>query len=115
MPGISLFWGGEWEGYPLPQLTRSPGGVLWTPPAESGAKKILNQYGMSEDQNRPMYTTEVPVQSRVFTTRCYAYAVLAMGLCPSVSVSVCHKPVFYYNNNNNNNDRLTAFDPGQPG
>jgi len=21
----------------------------------------------------------------------------------------------YYNNNNNNNDRLTAFDPGQPG
>ena len=25
--------------------------------------------------------------------------------------------IFYwqYNNNNNNNDRLTAFDPGQPG
>jgi len=22
---------------------------------------------------------------------------------------------FYDNNNNNNNDRLTAFDPGQPG
>jgi len=22
---------------------------------------------------------------------------------------------FKYNNNNNNNDRLTAFDPGQPG
>ena len=21
----------------------------------------------------------------------------------------------HYNNNNNNNDRLTAFDPGQPG
>jgi len=21
----------------------------------------------------------------------------------------------FYNNNNNNNDRLTAFDPGQPG
>jgi len=31
------------------------------------------------------------------TARCYASAVLAMGLCPSVSVclSVCHKPVFY--------------------
>ena len=31
----------------------------------------------------------------VFTARCYASAVLAMGLCPSVSVSVCHMPVFY--------------------
>ena len=33
----------------------------------------------------------------IFTARCYASAVLAMGLCPSVclSVSVCHKPVFY--------------------
>jgi len=30
-----------------------------------------------------------------FTARCYASAVLAMGLCPSVSVCVCHKPVFY--------------------
>ena len=31
------------------------------------------------------------------TARCYASAVLAMGLCPSVCVclSVCHKPVFY--------------------
>jgi len=37
--------------------------------------------------------------SVVFTARCYASAVLAMGLCPSVSVClsvcVCHKPVFY--------------------
>jgi len=36
---------------------------------------------------------------QVFTARCYASAVLAMGLCPSVCVcvclSVCHKPVFY--------------------
>jgi len=37
----------------------------------------------------------------VFTARCYASAVLAMSLCPSVSVCVCvrvrvcHKPVFY--------------------
>ena len=31
----------------------------------------------------------------VFTTRCYAFAVLATGLCPSVSV--CHKWVFYRN------------------
>jgi len=33
----------------------------------------------------------------LFTARCYASAILAMGLCPclSVSVSVCHKPVFY--------------------
>ena len=33
--------------------------------------------------------------SMIFTTRCYASAVLAMGLCPSVCVCVCHKPVFY--------------------
>ena len=34
-----------------------------------------------------------------FTARCYASAVLAMGLCLclSVSVSVCHKSEFYYN------------------
>ena len=33
----------------------------------------------------------------VFTARCYASAVLAMGLClcPSVSVSVCYKSEFY--------------------
>ena len=31
----------------------------------------------------------------IFTVRRYASAVLAMGLCPSVSVCVCHKPVFY--------------------
>jgi len=33
----------------------------------------------------------------LFTARCYASAVLAMGLCLSVFVSahVCHKPVFY--------------------
>ena len=36
-------------------------------------------------------------QPFLFTARCYASAVLAMGLCPPVclSVSVCHKPVFY--------------------
>ena len=33
----------------------------------------------------------------VFTARCYTSAVLAMGLCLSVSVSVCHKSEFYYN------------------
>jgi len=31
----------------------------------------------------------------IFTTRCYASAVVAMGLCPSVCV--CHKSVFYRN------------------
>ena len=31
----------------------------------------------------------------VFIARCYASAVLAMGLCPSVCVCVCHKPAFY--------------------
>ena len=33
----------------------------------------------------------------VVTERCYASAVLAMGLCPCLSVSVYHKPVFYKN------------------
>jgi len=27
----------------------------------------------------------------------------------------CCSHILYINNNNNNNDRLTAFDPGQPG
>ena len=31
----------------------------------------------------------------VFTARCYASAVLAMALCPSVCLSVRHKSVFY--------------------
>jgi len=31
-----------------------------------------------------------------------------VGLAISYALQVC-------NNNNNNNDRLTAFDPGQPG
>jgi len=31
----------------------------------------------------------------VFTARCYASAVLAMALCPSVCPSVRHKSVFY--------------------
>jgi len=33
----------------------------------------------------------------VFTARCYASAVLAMGLCLSVCLSVSHKSVFYRN------------------
>ena len=33
--------------------------------------------------------------SHVFTARCYASAVLAMALCPSVRVRVCHKSEFY--------------------
>jgi len=43
------------------------------------------------------------IRYAIITARCYASAVLAMGLCPSVcvclsvclSVCVCHKPVFY--------------------
>ena len=34
-------------------------------------------------------------RSTVFTARCYASAVLAMGLCLSVCVCVCHKSEFY--------------------
>jgi len=30
-----------------------------------------------------------------FTARCYASAVLAMALCPSLCLSVCHKSVCY--------------------
>ena len=51
-------------------------------------------------QNVPNILTSTGVSQAVvpvFTARCYASAVLAMGLClsVSVSVSVCHKPVFY--------------------
>ena len=46
-----------------------------------------------------IYYSDDPVSVRlsVFTARCYASAVLAMGPCPSVSLSicVCHKSVFY--------------------
>jgi len=30
-------------------------------------------------------------------------------------MSFYNKDLYIVNNNNNNNDRLTAFDPGQPG
>jgi len=32
-----------------------------------------------------------------------------------VTVTLCIYKLSTGNNNNNNNDRLTAFDPGQPG
>ena len=39
----------------------------------------------------------------IFTARCYASAVLAVVVCPSVCLSVrlsvCHKPVLYRNGN----------------
>jgi len=35
--------------------------------------------------------------SRVFTARCYASALLAVGLCLSVSVRLSPKSVFYRN------------------
>ena len=45
------------------------------------------------------YGTADPVENElpIFTERCYASPVLAMGLClsVSVSVSVCHKSEFY--------------------
>jgi len=33
----------------------------------------------------------------------------------TVIIALYKRNLFGYNNNNNNNDRLTAFDPGQPG
>ena len=41
--------------------------------------------------------SETWFKTHVFTAWCYASAVLAMGLCPSVRVRVCHKSVFYRN------------------
>ena len=40
----------------------------------------------------------------------YTFGVPVKLQCVIVHVSMCG-----VNNNNNNNDRLTAFDPGQPG
>ena len=45
----------------------------------------------------PLIAFGVSVPGRVFTARCYASAVLAMALCPSVRLSVRHKSVFYSN------------------
>ena len=48
---------------------------------------------------KPAHNTFQPSISpeAVFTARCYASAVLAMALCPSVCLSVRHKSQFYYN------------------
>jgi len=40
-------------------------------------------------------------------------AAAAGGACKDVTTPI--HILALYNNNNNNNDRLTAFDPGQPG
>ena len=40
--------------------------------------------------------TELIKTSVIFTARCYASAVLAMGLCLSVRLSVRHKSVFFW-------------------
>ena len=42
-------------------------------------------------------TSTTPTSGTVFTARRHASAVLAMGLCLSVRVCVCHKSVFYRN------------------
>jgi len=44
-------------------------------------------------QHESAVTNRYAIGLSVFTARCYASAVLAMGLCPCLSV--CHKPVFY--------------------
>jgi len=51
---------------------------------------------LCSQRNRTKLVVERPcVYIDIFTARCYASAVLAMGLCLSVCLSVCHKPVFY--------------------
>ena len=44
-----------------------------------------------------LFSYSMSMHCPIFTARCYASAVLAIGLCPSVCVclSLCHKPVFY--------------------
>ena len=57
-------------------------------------QKLLLVVVISIDRLMPVYYPQISYWRRpVFTARCYASAVLAMSLCPSVSV--CHKPVFY--------------------
>jgi len=51
----------------------------------------VGEAALSETGSHPRMSTVVSVlnvSSAIFTARCYASAVLAMGLCPSVSVSV---------------------------
>ena len=49
----------------------------------------------SKIESRVHYAPEPERGKYVFTARCYASAVLAMGLCLCPSVSVCHKSEFY--------------------
>ena len=70
--------------------------------ATACAHSIVIQYYTIDSSNwkskafRGVQLMEAPtIHVRIFTARSYASAVLAMGLCPCLSVSVCHKPVFY--------------------
>ena len=65
----------------------------------SGTLNVTRNVASSLDQESrfPLAVLEYVAGWTLFTARCYASAVLAMGLCPSVCLSVCacHKPVFY--------------------
>ena len=61
---------------------------LSTEPGTAGRRRLVAQPGR--------LTLRFTVHL-VFTARCYASAVLAMGLCLCLSVSVCHKSEFYLN------------------
>ena len=52
-------------------------------------KAPLYWIGQDCQKNVSRQWSHTGLKSSVFTARCYASAVLAMGLCPSVSVSVC--------------------------
>jgi len=63
-------------------------------PAEgilSRGKIILKPYSA--------HTSNKQMTQLIFTARRYASAVLDVIVCPSVCLSVCHKPVLYRNGN----------------
>jgi len=61
-------------------------------------------------------TASVEVASgKVVVVDCSPSCMAATFVSRRISTDMPKEPSRSYNNNNNNNDRLTAFDPGQPG
>jgi len=67
-----------------------------------------NKSGKTEKQLHSIFTDYAAVQLSVTLV-----SSPAVQLTPDLDFCEC--VMGNYNNNNNNNDRLTAFDPGQPG
>jgi len=65
-------------------------------------------------QKSPVFQQEIWQPYSLFVhhvSTSVAFAAVCRAAAPQLSIDISCQ----YGNNNNNNDRLTAFDPGQPG